>query len=98
MSKDVRYYQISEPVLRDLLMAAHMYRALEAGGVDNWEWAGDSVIDYIQECSIIDFTHYEEMEEIVEADIANFPICTCERAPMETLLECLDNFNFEENK
>jgi hypothetical protein len=87
----LRYYQISEPVLRELLMAAHMYRALEGGGVDNWEWAGASVADYIQECSIIDFVHYEEMEEIVEADIVNYPVCTCQgnKSTFEVFLESL---------
>lgn len=97
MSKDVRYYQISEPDLRDLLMAAHIYHALAAGGVDNWEGAGESVVNYIQECGIIDFVHYEEMEEIVEADIANFPVCNCDRSSLETFLECLEDFSFDKN-
>ena len=98
MSKDIRYYQISEPVLRDLLMAAHTYYALESWGVDNWIGWGDAQHNYIDECSVIDFVHYENMEEIVEADIANFYTCTCERPALTTMLGCLDNFNFEENK
>ena len=76
-------------------MAAHMYCALEAGGVDNWEWCGQSIQDYIDECSTIDFVHYEDIEEIVEADIANFSICICERPALTTMLDCLDIFDFE---
>ena len=77
MNKNLRYYRISEPDLRELLMAAYTYMALDAGGVDNWEWCGESVQAFIDESSAIDFVHYEDMEEVVEAAIVNFPICTC---------------------
>ena len=30
-----------------ILEAAHRYWALRSGGVDNWEWAGESQCDYI---------------------------------------------------
>ena len=60
MSKDVRYYQISESDLRNLLMAAHTYYALESWGVDNWIGWGEAQANYIQECSVIDFVHYED--------------------------------------
>ena len=77
MNKNLRYYRISEPDLRELLMAAHTYYALESWGVDNWIGWGDAQHNYIGECGLIDFVHYEDMEEIVEADIVNFPICNC---------------------
>lgn len=77
MSKELRYYRISAPALRELLMYAHSYLALEGGGVDNWEWCGESIQDYIKDCSVIDFVHYENMEEIVEADLANYEECHC---------------------
>ena len=89
----MRYYRISEPALRELLMAAHKNAAREGGGVDNWPWDGESIKDYIDECSAIDFVHYEDLEEIVEADLTNYEICTCPEKPkpiFDTILECLD--------
>lgn len=92
MSKELRYYRISEPALRELLMAAHNYYALESGGVDNWEWCGQSIQDYIDECSTIDFVHYEDIEEIVEASLSEYEICTCPEKPkpiIEEFMECM---------
>lgn len=62
----LKQYLISESRLRDLLYAEAKLNALEAGGVDNWEWYGDSINDYfcrmlgrdIKNISFID--NYEE--------------------------------------
>lgn len=91
MSKELRYYRISGPALRELLMAAHSYWALEGGGVDNWEWCGQSIQDYIDECSAIDFVHYEDMEEIVESSLCNYEQCNCKinTNPFQMMLEGL---------
>lgn len=43
-----KYYKISKDDLYELLKAANRYWALDYGGVDNWEWYGDSVQDYIR--------------------------------------------------
>ena len=91
MSKALRYYRISEPALRELLMAAHKNWARECGGVDNWEWDGASIQNYIEDCSMTDFVHYEDLEEIVEADLADYEICTCPEKPkpiVEAFMEC----------
>ena len=88
MNKNLRYYRISEPDLRELLMAAYTYNALEAGGVDNWHWFSESIHDFIDACSDIDEVHYEDMEEIVESSICQFPICECrETGALELMLE-----------
>lgn len=89
----MRYYQVSEEFLRGLLLAAHTYHALENGGVDNWEWYGASVEDYIKDCSIIDETHYEDIEDIVDADLANCTECHCSRPVLQTMLECLPKYD-----
>lgn len=68
----MKYYKISETVLRELLLQSYLYCALEAGGVDNWEWAGDSIQDFIAGSSNVDGTEYEDMDAIVEADLKNF--------------------------
>ena len=77
----MRYFRISEPDLRELIINANYYLALEAGGVDNWEWYSESVHSFIDMCGDVDFTEYESMEEIVEAELTNYKICTCKEQP-----------------
>ena len=50
----MRYVRISVPRLAELLRNEAELLALQAGGVDNWDWYGDC------------FT--EEVEELLEAD------------------------------
>lgn len=73
----MKYYRIEEFHLRGLLELAHEARALSQGGVDNWEGYGESINNYIQDCSAIDFQEYESIEEVVDEDIKHYPICSC---------------------
>ena len=41
--------KIEQRKLLDLLEAYFKLAALENGGVDNWEWYGDSLCQYLQE-------------------------------------------------
>ena len=41
--------KIKQRKLLDLLEAYFKLAALESGGVDNWEWYGDSLCQYLQE-------------------------------------------------
>ena len=41
------YYKISRKRLLELLEADAKLEALENGGVDNWEWSGASMEDYL---------------------------------------------------
>ena len=41
--------KIEQRKLLDLLEAYCKLAALESGGVDNWEWYGDSLCQYLQE-------------------------------------------------
>ena len=41
--------KIEQRKLLDLLEAYFKLAALESGGVDNWEWYGDSLCQYLQE-------------------------------------------------
>ena len=41
--------KIEQRKLFDLLEAYFKLAALESGGVDNWEWYGDSLCQYLQE-------------------------------------------------
>lgn len=64
---------ISPKRLRELELAERKLRALEAGGVDNWEWYGESLKEFNKENEIEDiiFRFVESVvEEItVEADV-----------------------------
>ena len=42
-----KYYLIEEKELFDLLRTDLKFTALESGGVDNWEWYGESLGDFI---------------------------------------------------
>lgn len=41
-------YEVDETRLAELLAAELELEALNAGGVDNWEWCGDSIHDALQ--------------------------------------------------
>ena len=49
MMKDDTYYAISKTRLREMLKAEAQFQALCNGGVDNWEWCGESCQDYLDE-------------------------------------------------
>ena len=44
----MRRYVVKESELLELLEARLRLAALENGGVDNWEWYGDSLCDYLR--------------------------------------------------
>lgn len=67
------FYPISEEELRGLLYCRHMLIALERGGVDCWEWYGDSISDY--EKIYCDDNGIEDnlcIDEIVEKEISEY--------------------------
>lgn len=68
------YRKIEENALRELLIAAHKYWALERGGVDNWDWCGASECDYVDDCIVTDEQHYDSIEDIAEEDLKNYEI------------------------
>ena len=44
----MKYYAVSEDELRELIHDSMKLCALESGGVDNWEWYGASIQDFIK--------------------------------------------------
>lgn len=50
----MKKYIVEEAELLDLLETYFRYIALNSGGVDNWEWYGDSNCDYLD-------TAYDEL-------------------------------------
>lgn len=45
----MKYYLIEESRLKQLLESEARLDALEYGGVDNWEWYGESLSHYLDE-------------------------------------------------
>jgi hypothetical protein len=61
-------YIVSEERLRDLIEAEEKLCALNAGGVDNWSWYGDSIRDYIEQNRFNE--PFEEIEELVDRELS----------------------------
>lgn len=62
----MKFYKISEKDLLELLTYAYQYQALECGGVDNWDWFGESMKDFIENCSFDDGVEYTDIDEIAK--------------------------------
>lgn len=69
----MKYYLVDRELLKDLLISDSRLAALERGGVDNWEWYGESISDYLEEVKIKDF------EELAERDILALELEEVER-------------------
>jgi len=63
-------YIVSEQRLRDLIEAEEKLCALNAGGVDNWSWYGESMRDYVIAQGLEDSD--DPFEEIVDKEILNY--------------------------
>ena len=75
----MQYYMVSEKEMRMLLRAYNKAIALESGGVDNWEWYGASICDFIDEWVRENDLDPEEdwgLEDMVDMDLKEYPICT----------------------
>ena len=59
------YYKIPKDELEDILCDAYRFRALDCGGVDNWEWYSESIHNFCHE----DCTN--SIEELVDKDMTN---------------------------
>ena len=60
-------YIISEEALIELVRDSLELAALNSGGVDNWEWAGESCSNYLDELA----SHYNlEREDLSFEDVA----------------------------
>lgn len=64
----MKNYYICESELLELLTAYHRLVALEGGGVDNWEWYGHSIADYLEACG------KESFEEIAKDDLEAYEV------------------------
>lgn len=70
----MKYYLIEENRLKELLESEARLDALEWGGVDNWEWYGESLSQYLDEyCQWngINRTRYD-FDKLAEEDLSNY--------------------------
>lgn len=63
-------FYIDESRLLELLETEARYIALENGGVDNWEWCGQSQEDYLDLCDALSFEEValQRIQEFTFAD------------------------------
>lgn len=74
MSKK-RYVKISIDELADLIADSKTFKALDCGGVDNWEWYGESLADYVAEDEKYeDFSEYVDDITSEESILRNYPL------------------------
>ena len=60
----MKYYIVEEDLLKSLWINDLKLAALENGGVDNWEWYGESMNYFLKEQKVRNF------EELAEKEIA----------------------------
>lgn len=71
-----KYRCVPEGELIRILEAANRYYALEGGGVDNWEWYGESLCDYLENWiaeSGVDPSGNWSFRSIAEKDTYEYP-------------------------
>ena len=74
----MKYRIVPEERLLELLSTENKMVALESGGVDNWEWYGASICDYINEWvaeNNLDLDKDWSFEDIARKDIEKFFAC-----------------------
>ena len=69
----IQYRKVSEMTLREMMIGYYTYLALQQGGVDNWEWAGDSISNFINDAIVIEEKHFDSIEDIVDHDMKSYP-------------------------
>ena len=71
-----KYRCVPEKELILLLESYHRLQALENGGVDNWNWYGDSLYDYLENWIAekkLNPSGGWDFESIAEDDLNNYP-------------------------
>lgn len=58
----MKYYIVEENLLKELWIHDLKFAALENGGVDNWEWYGESINDFLKEQKAKNFEELAETE------------------------------------
>lgn len=70
-----KYRLVEENELIDILEGYNKILALESGGVDNWEWYGGALADYLEEWikdSGVDPANDWDFQSIAESDLNRY--------------------------
>lgn len=67
------YCLVPKDELKDLLYDSLKLQALECGGVDNWDWYGDSVRDFI-DAAKTDYNVPEDDDDFDISDMADVDV------------------------
>lgn len=71
----MKYYKIKEEDLKYFIECRARLEALEAGGVDNWSWYGESYADYLEDMKKqydIPMEDDLDFKDIANKEIQNF--------------------------
>ena len=71
-----RQYILTGSQLLDLLQSSVELDALTCGGVDNWEWYGESIEDYINDYvteNHLEDKNIEEISQVAEDMLSEYP-------------------------
>ena len=67
------YCLVPKDELKDLLYDSLKLQALECGGVDNWDWYGESVRDFIDSAKV-DYNIPEDDDDFDISDMAEVDV------------------------
>lgn len=71
----MKYYLVPEHELKNLLHDNLTLCALEGGGVDNWDWYGQSIADFLDDAEEdynVPFGVDFDIDDMVEVDIRGY--------------------------
>lgn len=69
----VKYCLVPKDELKELLCDSLTLQALECGGVDNWDWHGASITDFI-EAAKVDYNVPEDDNDFDISDMADVDV------------------------
>ena len=91
-----KYYLVEEDKLKYLLHDALMLYALDCGGVDNWEWYGESTGDFLKNYIKENNIQFEDpddefdfcFEDIADREINDFLVVSVDLEDLKTPHSC----------
>ena len=69
----VKYCLVPKDELKELLCDSLTLQALDCGGVDNWDWYGASITDFI-EAAKVDYNVPEDDDDFDISDMADVDV------------------------
>ena len=67
-----RQFIVTESELRELIHDSLMFCALQNGGVDNWEWYGESICNFLEGNAAPGEDEYDIAERLLNEDYIEY--------------------------